>query len=308
MNAEEIRHVFVVGAGTMGQQIALQCAMHGCEVTVYDVSPGALQSASAKIDDYAAQLVGQQRLTDATSSAALSRLHFTSRPEAAADADLLSESVPEDPQLKGRVFAQFNAICPRRTIFTTDTSTLAPSLYASATGRPAQFAAFHFHTYVWDSNLVDVMPHPGTSPETVQLLRDFARRIGQIPLVLNKESPGYVMNAILGAINEKAFRLVQDGVASFEDVDRAVMIVMRAPIGPFGSLDVVGLDTVWHIMQSNARISGDPEVQAAADRFKAQYVDKGWLGVKSGKGFYTYPNPAYALPGFLTGEATPPAS
>lgn len=302
MKAEDIRHVFVVGAGTMGQQIALQCAMHGCDVTVHDISADRLRTARARIEEYAAQLVGRQRLTASSSGTALSRVRFDVRPEAAADADLLSESVPEDPDLKGRVFAQFNAICPPRTIFTTDTSTLLPSMFASATGRPAQFAAFHFHTYVWDSNLVDVMPHPGTSPEVVELLRRFARRIGQIPLVLKKESPGYVMNAILGVINDKAFRLVQDGVASVEDVDRAVMIVMRQPSGPFGNLDVVGLDTVWHVMQSNARISGDPAAQAGADRFKAQYIDKGWLGVKSGRGFYTYPDPAYARPGFLTGE------
>jgi 3-hydroxybutyryl-CoA dehydrogenase len=280
--------------------------MHGCDVTVHDISADRLRAARARIEEYAAQLVGRQRLTEEASGTALSRVRFDVRPEAAADADLLSESVPEDPDLKGRVFAQFNAICPPRTIFTTDTSTLLPSMFASATGRPALFAAFHFHTYVWDSNLVDVMPHPGTSPEVVELLRKFARRIGQVPLVLKKESPGYVMNAILGVINDKAFRLVQDGVASVEDVDRAVMIVMRQPSGPFGSLDVVGLDTVWHVMQSNARISGDAAAQADADRFKAKYIDKGWLGVKSGRGFYTYPDPAYARPGFLTGEVEQP--
>ena len=304
MKAEDIRRVFVVGAGTMGQQVALQCAMHGCEVTVYDLEADALQTARAKIETYGAQLVGRQRLTDAASRAALSRIRYETRPEAAADADLLSESVPEDPVLKGRVFAQFNAICPPRTIFTTDTSTLLPSMFAEATGRPAQFAAFHFHTYVWDSNLADVMPHPGTDPEVVQVLTDFARRIGQVPLVLKKESPGYVVNAILGAIDEAAFRLVRDGVASVEDVDRAVMIVLKMPAGPFASLDVVGLDTVWHVMQSKAQLSGDPEQQAAADQFKAQYVDRGWLGLKSGRGFYTYPDPAYARPGFLTGTGS----
>jgi len=304
MKAEDIRRVFVVGAGTMGQQVALQCAMHGCEVTVYDLEADALQTARAKIETYGAQLVGRRRLTEEASRAALSRIRYETRPEGAAEADLLSESVPEDPVLKGHVFAQFNAICPPRTIFTTDTSTLLPSMFAEATGRPAQFAAFHFHTYVWDSNRVDVMPHPGTDPEVVQVLADFARRIGQVPLVLKKESPGYVVNAILGAIDEAAFRLVRDGVASVEDVDRAVMIVLKMPAGPFASLDVVGLDTVWHVMQSKAQLSGDPEQQAAADQFKAQYVDRGWLGLKSGRGFYTYPDPAYARPGFLTGTGS----
>lgn len=200
------------------------------------------------------------------------------------------------------MFAQFNEICPPHTIFTTNTSTLLPSTYADATGRPERFAALHFHQLVWDANLVDIMPHAGTKPETVELLAAFARRIDQVPLVLKKESAKYVMNAMLGAINETAFNLLNDGVASVEDIDRAFMIVMRTSSGPFGSLDFVGLDTVWHIMQSKARATQDAKAQAAADEFKKRYIDKGLLGVKAGKGFYTYPDPAYQRPGFLKGE------
>lgn len=307
MKIEEVRRVLVVGSGTMGQQIAFQCAMHGYEVILYDVSLEALDTATAKIKSYAAQLVGQERLKSDKATAALARISFTNNPEEGTRADLLSESIPEDPDLKGRVFAEFNTICPRHTIFTTDTSTLVPSMYAEATGRPEQFAAFHFYQYVWDSNLVDIMPHPGTSPETVQLLRAFAKRIGQVPLVFKKEHPGYVVNAILGAINNTAINLVfTDDVASVEDVDRAIMIALKMPMGPFGSLDVVGLDTVWHITQTKAKLSGDPEIQAWADRLKRDYIDKGRLGLKSGQGFYTYPDPAYARPGFLTGEASAP--
>lgn len=200
------------------------------------------------------------------------------------------------------MFAQFNEICPPHTIFTTNTSTLLPSTYADATGRPERFAALHFHQLVWDANLVDIMPHASTKPETVELLAAFARRIDQVPLVLKKESAKYVMNAMLGAINETAFNLLNDGVASVEDIDRAFMIVMRTSSGPFGSLDFVGLDTVWHIMQSKARATQDAKAQAAADEFKKRYIDKGLLGVKAGKGFYTYPDPAYQRPGFLKGE------
>lgn len=301
MKINEIRHVLVIGAGTMGQQIALQCAMHGYEVTVYDVSADALRAAAERVKAFASRLVDQQRSTRAGADAALSRIRYTSKPEDAANADLLSESVPEDPNLKSKVFAQFNKICPPRAIFTTNTSTLLPSMFAEATGRPEQFAALHFHN-VWDANLVDIMPHPGTSRETVQLLEAFARRIGQVPLVLKKESAGYVYNAIVGAINDAAFALLNKGVASVEDIDRAVMIVMKTPKGPFAGLDFVGLDTIWHVMQSNARKKGDPGAQAFADQFKKDYIDKGWLGVKTGRGFYTYPNPAYERPGFLTGE------
>lgn len=303
MKIDEVRHVLSLGAGTMGQQIALQCAMHGYEVTIYDVSPDALRDAAAKVKAYAAELVERKRLTLDTSNAALSRISFTSKPEEAAKVDLLIESIPEDPDLKAKVFAQFNKICPPRTIFTTNTSTLLPSMYAGATGRPGRFAALHFHQFVWDANLVDIMPHPGTSPETVELLRAFAKRIGQVPLVLKKEHARYVMNDFMEAINSTAFRLLNGGVASAEDIDRAFMIVMQVPRGPFGSLDYVGLDTVWHVMQSNARTERSPGAQAAADEFKKKYIDKGLLGVKAGRGFYTYPNPAYERPGFLTGES-----
>ena len=299
MKIDEVRRILAIGAGTMGQQIALQCAMHGYEVTLYDVSPDVLRDAAAKVRAYAAKLVDEKRLTPTASSDALSRISFSTKPEDAADADLVTESIPEDPGLKAKVFAQFNKICPPRAIFTTNTSTLLPSMYADATGRPVQFAALHFHQFVWEANLVDIMPHPGTSPETVELLRAFAKRIGQVPLVFKKEHARYVINDFMEAINSTAIRLLESGVASVEDIDRAFMIVLRVPRGPFGSLDYVGLDTVWHVMQSNAR---SPEAQAAADKFKKQYIDKGLLGVKAGKGFYTYPNPVYERPGFLTGE------
>lgn len=302
MRVDDIHQVFIVGAGTMGQQIALQCATHGLGAIVYDLSRDALDKASENISDYGARLVREARLTPDHLEAAWRRISFSSRLDDAATADLVSESVPEDPKLKAEVFARLNDICPPRTVFTTNTSTLVPSLFSEATGRPAQFAALHFHQYVWDANLVDIMPHPGTAQETIELLRAFARRIGQVPLVFRKESPKYVVNAILGAINDVALRLVADGVASVEDVDRAWMIVMKTAVGPFGSLDVVGLDTVWHIIQANSTAADRPECDPRAKLIK-DYVDKGWLGVKSGRGFYTYPDPAYAQPDFLRGEA-----
>jgi 3-hydroxybutyryl-CoA dehydrogenase len=174
-------------------------------------------------------------------------------------------------------------------------------MFAAATGRPDKFAALHFYG-VWIKNLADIMPHPGTSPETLALLVAFAKRIGQVPTVLKKEYPGYIGNTILGALNAVALKLVfTDQVASVEDVDRAFMLLEGTPVGPFGWLDYNGLDMVWHVMESNAKISGDPGDQAFADMFKREYIAKGWLGVKSGKGFYSYPNPAWSQPDFLGG-------
>ena len=302
MNIEQIRLVLVVGAGTMGQQISLQCAMHGYDVVIYDLSHDSLKNAMTQIKAYAAQLVTEGHLIQEVADTVLARITFTNNPkEAAEKADLLSESVPEDPELKAKVFAQFNKLCPPRTIFTTNTSGLVPSMFAEATGRPSQFAAFHFHQIVWIANVVDIMPHPRTSKETVDLLHAFAKRIGQIPIFVRKENPAYVFNAMYNAWNEAAIKLLIKGVASVEDIDRAWMGVTKMPMGPFGGLDLVGLETVWRIADHMAKQTKDPEYQAMAAFFK-DYVDKDWLGVKSGRGFYTYPNPAFQQPGFLTGE------
>ncbi len=305
MSIEDIHRVFIIGSGTMGQQIGLQCAMHAYDVILYDIAPEALQTANAQIKTYAAGLVSQNRLTQSEAESALARIHFSSNPQDASGADLVSESVPEDPALKAKVFAQFNQICPPHTIFTTNTSTLIPSMFAEATGRPGQFAALHFHSFVWDSNVVDIMPHPGTSPETVAAIQAFARRIGQIPIILHKESHQYVFNAMLGALNTAALKLAVDGIATVEDIDRAWVGVMKTPIGPFGIMDLVGLKTVWDITQYWATVTGDAQLQANASFLKA-YVDKEWLGIKTGRGFYTYPDPAYARPDFLSGEGDHP--
>jgi 3-hydroxybutyryl-CoA dehydrogenase len=302
MRVEDIRRILVVGAGTMGQQISLQCALHGYDVTLYDIDPKMLDKAHAQHQAILAGFAERGHLAPEQVGQTLARITLTTDANiAAADADLLSESVPEDPDLKARVFAQFNLLCPADTIFTTNTSSLIPSMLAGATGRPARFAAFHFHQPTWISNVVDVMPHPGTAPEITEVLRAFARRIGQIPIVYQRESPAYIFNAILGAMNREALNLVMNGVASVSDVDRAWMGVMKMPIGPFGIMDAVGLDTLWTITDYWARMLNDPQGRRQADYLKT-YIDQERLGVKSGHGFYSYPAPAYRRPNFLTDD------
>jgi 3-hydroxybutyryl-CoA dehydrogenase len=299
MRAEDVRRVLVIGSGTMGLQIGLQAAMYGCQVVVHDTEPAALDAAPGRLRGYGEAPVAAGLIDAGRLERALASIECIADPvAAAAGVDLVSESVPEDPELKGRVLGRFNELCPQRTIFTTNSSTLLPSMFAAATGRPDRFAALHFHIPVWSSNVVDVMPHPGTSAETTELLLAFARRIGQIPIRLRKENFGYVFNALYTAINREALTLVTNGIASVQDVDRAWIGIMKMPIGPFGMLDGVGLDTVWHITDYWARQLGDPQIRANAD-FVRTYLDRGRLGVKSGSGFYDYPDPAYAAPGFL---------
>ena len=299
MHVDEVRRVLIIGSGTMGQQIGLQCATHGYQVVLYDIEPTALETATHRIRAYADALVAAGLIDAERHQRALVAITTSADPAtAAAEVDLVSESVPEDPALKGRVLGQFDKLCPSRAVFTTNTSTLLPSMFAVATGRPDRFAALHFHPPVWSSNVADVMPHPGTSAETTGLLLAFARRIGQIPIHLRQESYGYVFNAMYTAINEAAITLAANGIVSIEDVDRAWMGIMKMPIGPFGMLDGVGLDTVWHITDYWAGQTRDAQRRANAD-FIGGYVERGTLGVKSGEGFYRYPNPAYAKPGFL---------
>jgi 3-hydroxybutyryl-CoA dehydrogenase len=299
---EEIRRVLIVGSGTMGQQIGFQCAGHDCDVVLYDIAPAALESARVRIADYADGLVAGGAITAELSAAAQARISGTDeQTAAAAEVDLLCEAIPEDPELKGRVLSEFNALCPLRTIFATNTSTLLPSQFATATGRPDRVIALHFHLPVWITNLADVMPHAGTAPEVTALMVEFARRIGQVPIELHREHNGYVFNAMYTAVNREAITMAEQGVASIHDIDRAWMLVTRSPYGPFGALDAVGIDTAWHITDYWAReLPSDSQLRRNAAFLKA-YVDRGELGVKSGRGFYSYPSPEFAEPGFTDG-------
>lgn len=302
MTLSHIQNVLILGAGTMGQQIGLLCAMHGYNVALHDQSSDILDESFKRIQKLGNWFVSIGRLDKRQLQDTLSRIQSMPDPrEAGKDADFVSESLPENPDLKGRVFAAFNEICPERTIFTTNTSTLLPSMFADKTGRPDRFAALHFHD-VRTSNLVDVMPHPGTAPETVELIRDFAKGIGQVAIVLQRENSGYVFNAMLSSLFTSALTLASKGVASIEDIDRSWMGIMHTPIGPFGIMDQVGLSTVWTITDYWAGITGDPQLRANADLLK-RYLDQNRLGFKSMRGFYSYPNPEYAAQGFLSGES-----
>ena len=302
MELKDIKKILILGAGTMGQQIGFTGAMHGYNVTVYDISDEILDASLKRMEKLGSSwFVRINRITEEQLNEIMGRITVTSdAKEAARDTDIISESVPEDPKLKAKIFAQFNELCPKHTIFTTNTSLLMPSAFAEATGRPEKFAALHFHD-VRTSNIVDVMPHPGTDPAVTQLVHDFAVSIGQVPIMLHKENNGYVFNAMLSNLFNTALTLVTQDVASIEDVDRSWMGITRMPMGPFGIMDQVGLKTVWTITDYWANEMNDPQAKANAN-FVKQYVDRGELGAKTKKGFYSYPKPAYTQVGFLSGN------
>jgi 3-hydroxybutyryl-CoA dehydrogenase len=220
--------------------------------------------------------------------AILSRIKFTTHPqEAVLDADLINESVTEDIAIKEKVWKQFGELALSKTIFTTNTSYLLPSQFAAISGRPEKFCAFHFHD-VFTAKVVDIMPHPGTDPELIPLLMDFGKSLNQVPVLVKKESPGYIFNFMLMALIGAAGKLKTSEVGSIEDIDKSWMVNFNMPMGPFGILDNVGLDTAWRVTKDRP----DSSSRAFAELLKS-YIDQGKLGEKSGEGFYKYPNPAY---------------
>jgi 3-hydroxybutyryl-CoA dehydrogenase len=300
MKIDDIKKVLLLGAGTMGQQISIPCALAGFDVVIYDISEEALEKALRRIPKIMSGMVLWKKITQEEADAAFKRISITTDPEIAAkDADIVSESVPEKPDLKVKIFSQFNKLCPERTIFTTNTSTLLPSKIADATGRPEKFIALHFHD-VSITNVVDIMPHPGTSTETISLVKEFAEKAGQLPIMLMKESSGYVFNYMIGALFTSAQTLATQKVASIEDIDRAWMGVTHMMQGPFGMMDGIGLDTMLSVTEYWAAKNKDPQWAKNAE-FLRGYVEKGHLGMKTKKGFYEYPKPSYNHPEFLKG-------
>ncbi len=294
----DIEEVLVLGAGSIGREIALQCAMCGYRATLYDVSREALHAARATIEIQARALSGSYVADPA--QAIVERLYFTlDLEEAVASADLVSECAPEDPDVKRRLFARIAPLAPPATIFTTNSSSLVPSMLAQSTGRPDRFLSLHFHKPVWVASVADVMPHSGTRPDIVSDVAAFARSLRQKTIVLTKESPGYVFNAMLQAYTGAALSLWMREVASFEDIDRAWMIAEGSVQGPFGVMDAIGLDVVYDTIRCQAEAQNHEESAILARRLKADFIDRGRLGVKTGAGFYSYPNPAFGEADFL---------
>lgn len=294
LTIQDINKVLILGAGTLGLRVGLQSAISGFETTVYDINDRALNVAMKTQVGILQYLIKNGKLTEAQAEAAKSRLTFSTHAESAADdADFLNESVTENLELKRKVWAQFGELCPEKTLFTTNTSYLLGSQLADASGRPERFCNFHFHD-VFYANVVDIMPHASTAKWIPPLLFELGDRLWQTPVLIKKENSGYIFNHMLLALIGAAGSLRTMDVGTIEDIDRSWMGNFKMEMGPFGILDTVGLDTAWHITSTLS----DKKSKAFAALLK-QYIDEGKLGVKSGEGFYKYPNPAFKVPGFV---------
>lgn len=296
------KNITVAGSGVLGSQIAYQTAFHGFQVSVYDINDEALELAKERIKKLKPRYQEDLKATQEEVDAAYDRLSFYSDlAEAVKDADLVIEAVPERVGIKVDFYKKLAAVAPDKTVFVTNSSTLLPSQFAEATGRPEKFLALHFANEIWKNNTAEVMKHPGTDMQYFDQIIEFAKAIGMVALPLYKEQPGYILNSLLVPFLEAAQMLLVKEVSDPETIDKTWMIATGAPLGPFAILDVVGIRTAYNITLAKAEATGNEEFMKLAELLKREYIDKGKLGRETGEGFYKYPNPSFAQPGFLKG-------
>ncbi len=296
-----MNHLTVLGSGVLGGQIAWHSAYKGKTVVVYDINEDALARCRAAHEQYAGIYLQAVGAGAAEITATRSRLSFTTDlAKAVAQADLVIEAVPEVPEVKTSVYTKMAPLLPKHTLIATNSSTLLPRDFAAASGRPAQYCALHFANLIWTMNVVELMAHPTTSRETLTRVTQFALEIGMVPIAVQKEQNGYVLNTWFVPLLNAAQSLVTNGVCTPEDVDRTYLIVNRgASIGPMGMIDVVGMTTSFNVLSHWGHINGDEQMLRNAAYIKEHFLDKGLQGMMGGEGYYKYPNPAYQREDFL---------
>lgn len=293
------KNITIAGGGVLGSQIAFQTAYFGYEVKLYDINEDAVKAADEKLDKLVArytEFFGDQSKAEN----ARKRISTTANLEdALQDSDLLIEAIPEKKEIKADFYTNVAKVAPEKTIFASNSSTMVPSDFAEYTGRPEKFLALHFANEVWKNNTGEVMGHAGTDKKYEEEVLKFAESIGLIPLHVLKETPGYILNSILVPFLEAGKKLYVSGVADIETIDKTWMAATGMNMGPFGALDVIGLNTDYHITLANAEKNNDELLLKFANLMKEEYIDKGNLGVSTGKGFYTYPNPSFKSEDFI---------
>lgn len=314
MDVKDIKKVVVAGGGVLGSQIAFQSAYSGYEVTIWLRSEGSIGRCQPKVDRlhkiyldtleamktdpraYAYGLVAKEECTPekcealkANVESAYKNLKLTtSWDEAFGDADYVIEAVAEDPKQKEDFYTELQKHLPEHTVVVTNSSTLLPSTFAQYTGRPEKFLALHFANEIWKNPTAEVMRHAGTGDEAFELTIAFAASIRMVPLKVNKEVPGYLLNSMLVPFLSAAEGLWGAGVGSPEDIDLAWTLGTGAPAGPFRILDIVGLQTAYNIGIMDPRAKDPTTIQSVICAKLKEKIDKGETGINAGKGFYDY--------------------
>lgn len=287
----EIKKVAVIGAGSMGRQIAMNTVLngreYGYEVSLCDSSEAALEKAAAWADSYLKERVLKGRITREEADEASGRLFMEyDRKAACAGADLIIEAVIEDLQVKRELFAEISRYCHGDTILATNSSNIVSSRLSDVTERPERLLNVHYFNPALVMELVELVKGPHTSNETIERMREFAVHTKKAPIVLQKEIAGFVANRINAAVSREALMLLEKGIASVEDIDAACEKGLGYPMGPFRLMDLTGIDVNYYVRRDRYAESMDEN-----DRPSPLVVEKykrGEYGRKAGKGWYNY--------------------
>lgn len=281
--------IAIIGAGAMGRQIALHCALQGFEVGLNDSIGASLEAAERFAREYLEGRVAKGRISVEQQQAALARLHFTTDIARVTDGVcLVIEAIIEQFEPKASLFRELDRVCPADAILATNSSNIRGSRLAEVTTRPQRVLNLHFFNPALVMELVEIVVHPAVSPEVVDATVTFCRRIGKIPVVLRKEIPGFIVNRIFRALTREAVSLYEQGYASAEDIDLAVTKGLGHPMGPLRLLDSTGIDVSYLARMDEYNETGDET--ARPNRMLKDMYERGEWGKKTGRGFYTYPN------------------
>jgi 3-hydroxybutyryl-CoA dehydrogenase len=282
----EIKTIAVIGAGTMGRGIAHVAALGGYRTVLEDVLPAALRKAQDEIRGNLDKAVELKKVLPDEATAALDRLEYANHPEEAArEADLVIEAVPEEMESKIEIFTLLDKVCRPETILASNTSSLSITEIASVTYRPKKCVGMHFFNPVHKMKLLEIVRALETDEQTLSAAAQVGRRMDKEVVVI-RESPGFITSRINAMIGNEAFYMLQEGIASAADIDKALKLGLNHPMGPFELVDLVGLDTRLHILEYLHRSLGEKYRPAP---LLVQYVKAGRLGRKSGRGVYEYP-------------------
>lgn len=313
------KKVVVVGGGVLGSQIAYQVAYKGFDVTVWLRTEASIDRARPKfarwhetykkdldavkpligtetkmyprglIEDFSALTPEKIEELKAQADTAYENLNYElDMATAMADADLVIESLSEDPKAKIAFYEKMAPLLPEKTVVVTNSSTMVPSTFASYTGRPEKYLALHFANEIWKNNTAEIMGHPGTDQAYYDQVVAFAKEIGMIPLCLKKEQPGYILNSLLVPFLNAGQALYANDVADPQTIDLTWMLGTGAPLGPFRILDIVGLDTAYNIVMMSPDAQNPDTLPGKIAKRLKEHIDAGKKGVATGEGFYKY--------------------
>lgn len=286
-----MQKVAVIGAGAMGRQIALQCALKGYRVGLHDSRQEGLKEAAEFFQSYLAGRVAKGKLSQSGMDAALANLDVTGDLARAADgAFLVIEAIIEKIEPKEDLFRKLDELCPPEVIFGTNSSNMRGSRLAQVTKRPGRVLNIHFFNPALVMELVEIVTHPAVGADVIETVSDFCRRIGKAPVVLRREIPGFIVNRIFRALTREAMSLYEEGYASAEDIDLAVTKGLGHPVGPLRLLDMTGIDVSYLARQDEFEETGVET--ARPNRILKEMYEKGQWGRKTGRGFYDYADEA----------------